>query len=115
MAQLQPSQSGFQAQSVYVRPLNQEPLRAATAPDIAPAVARLSPWAAIYAPTNASADSAAAPLAVATAAFQVAESAPSRPPSKEEHRAQLVQLLEDACRQAPTHQPCKKPLQSHIC
>ena len=105
VAQLQQPHSGLQAQSVYTHPPYQEPLRAATAPHIAPSAARISPWAANYPPANASADNAAAPLAVDAAAYQLAEPAPSRPPSKEEHRVQLVQLLEDACRQAPTHQP----------
>ena len=100
VAQLQPCQDPLEAKAAHAHTLLKDLRRAATAPYIAPAVTRISPWAAMDAPASASAVSVAAPLPVATVACQSPEPAPFYTPSKEEHRAQLVQLLEDACRQA---------------
>ena len=100
VAQLQPGQDPIKAKAAPVHKLLEDLRRAATAPHIAPAAGRISPWAAMDAPASASAGSVAAPLTVATVSCQCPEPAPFCPPSKEEHRAQLVQLLEDACRQA---------------
>ena len=108
VAQLQPCEDPIEAKAAPARTLLKDLRRAATAPYIAPAVMNVSPWAAMDAPASASAVSVAAPLTVAGIARQCSEPAPLCPPSKEEHRAQLVQLLEDACRQAlnPRHASC---------
>ena len=105
VAQFHKSQSALKAESAPIPPLYQGPGRAATVPCIPPAAASISPWAAIGAPTDASALAFAAPLTIARVARQ-AELVALPQTSKEEHRAQLVQLLEDACRQAPAHQTC---------
>lgn len=112
VAQLQNSQCALKAESAPIPRLHQGPGRAATLPCIPPAAASISPWAAMDATTDASALACAAPLTVAKAACQ-AELVALPHPSKEEHRAQLVQLLEDACRQAQAHQTCSKA--THHC
>ena len=114
VAQLQLSPGALEAGSAPMPPLSQGPGRAATVPYIPPAAARISPWAAMDAPADASARAAAPPLMIARAACR-AELVALPQPCKEEHRAQLVQLLEDACRRAPAHHTCNTALaKSHL-
>lgn len=74
--------------------------RAAAVPDAAAVVTRISPLASLDTPAHVPAPAAAMQSALTAGPLQEADPMVWQTASKEEHRAELMQLLEDACRQA---------------
>ena len=80
--------------------LQHQAYRGAAVPGTAAALTRISPWASLDTPSRVPARAAAMRPALAAGPLQEADPMTWRTTPKEEHRAELMQLLEDACRQA---------------
>ena len=77
--------------------------RAATEPQMAAERARVSPRALLAAPMHVPAAATVMQPVSGIGLLQKTEDTLTAAPSRDEHKAESTQLLEDACRQAPVH------------